>query len=264
MSIITTLRATRTASTNGGVTFPQDLLDEVTRYEDAAKTGVPQVAFDGLVNAVGLAALAGKDPSADPGVLKALARHQLATAVGSWDRILDDWAGAHIVDILADHADALFDAWGTAITAAGETIADALPHLDRASTLPEQAEAALRGGPRRAKAWQDAHAAVTVVNQLATAQTILGTQALNVLGNVPALRTVLRCIAVTAAQFDKIPRTDASDVWALAAVHELTIAGGNLDDIQGAMARIARERQDAETARGERNRHAASAPFRIR
>lgn len=244
-SIHTIIRTIRTASDKGGIPFPQDLLDEIARYEAVSAEGVPTAALDDLVNAVGQSRLAGKDPSDDPAVRKALARHQLATVVGSWDRALNDWASTRVRDALTDHTAALFDAWGAGITAAGETIASALPHLDRTSTLAEQADDSLRSGPRRAKAWRDAFDAVAIVGHLATAQLTLGTQARNLLGDVPGLRTVIRCTDVTAYQLDQIPREHAKDVWALAAQHGLTIKSGGLDEIRGALSRIAREREGA-------------------
>ena len=168
-----TVRVLTARLDKGGVKLPKSMTDAVDRLEPLDHHPGPERVDNDLVAAVATAYIDGRDPGTDKAVRALLERHALATSVADWSYRLETWAQARLGEIVAEHADEIMQACADAVTAAGEALAGAMPHLDRTRSLPDQAEAALRRGPAPGDAWRTATDAIGRIDALCDAQGLL-------------------------------------------------------------------------------------------
>ena len=220
--------------------------------------------LDELVTTTANVLDAGRDPATDKTVHAVLTRHTLATAT-TWPRALAGWVEAQTREALTEHAEPLLTEWGRHIGEAGTRLGEALPHLDRQQTLPEQAQAAVRAGGKRADAWRVASDALTVIDNLADAWLMLAHELRYARGGALEVNyggVIVRAPGITAQALAAIPARQKT--WALVTVHDVTVTGADLATYRAAADRLAAEQAKALAAQQRESEKVRGAAFRFR
>lgn len=248
-NINSTLSILNQYSRTAGIPLPADL----TAALDALNVAQPptlEVDNDALAREVTKAVQAGKDPA----TVAAVQAHVTRWALGQLGikGAIADALNRDRADLLDRYTPQLIDAWAPAIKQAGDaiaTITTKVPTLD----LDDPA-----GGsqvpPNMVTAWRAARDGIGTIETVVTMWTILIAEASD-----PRKRPLILA-PLTADQLDSLGYHPKP--WLAATLAPVDLATPQV--YRDRVAATARERQDAETARGEQNRNAAGAQLRFR
>lgn len=163
---INSARTLLTASDSVGARLPAPVLTSFAQANDVtvrASALYPPAGV--LAGAVTDCLIAGKDPAADPAVLRALAGMQLGDT--GLSKNVELAVAARMVDVFSQHLDGILAAWAKPFDRAAVDLA--LAH-ERIGDLPlDDGRAILALGADIAEVWANALAAVRVVDTLAGA-----------------------------------------------------------------------------------------------